>query len=78
MAYSSDEPFKKSLVCDKFGNWNEPQDTSTSATEDRIRSTIPFISTKSTVFNTNYSKYYKESLLYIQELSHTCNKLIKP
>ena len=37
MAYSSDEPFKKSLVCDKFGNWNEPQDTSTSATEDRIR-----------------------------------------
>ena len=37
MTSSSEDPFKKSLVCDKFGHWKEPNDSSTTTNEGHIR-----------------------------------------
>ena len=37
MTSSSEDPFKKSLVCDKFGNWKEPDDSSTTTNDGHIR-----------------------------------------
>ena len=37
MASSGEDPFKKSLVCDKFGHWKEPNDSSTTTNEGHIR-----------------------------------------